>query len=203
MKNMKRKKISKLPFLTVPAIVAILTACPSADSIRGSKPGTVSPKPVIDTAAETLTTGGTIVPSITKDSLTFRANSNRVLTLSFNTNVEIVDDSKISVEVKAASGLPFANTPVSSSRVNTKTLLELTLVTPAIDYNIYRIRVGTGAIRTTASKLANTAELTSSETTYSTSPILDRANRPYILNSKLVATFNLSIALKDREKVKV
>ena len=283
---MKRKKISKLLFLAALTIMAILTACPAADSTGGSKLGPVfeklgidakdkkriivyfntkisgapdasritvkrgdttlkktdytptvedgrlvitlkvKPKPGVKYTVEiqagairdangntsnsntaskskTLAVDGTIVPSITQDSLIFKANSNAVLTLSFNTNVEIVDDSKIRVEVKPDGKETFVNAPTASNRMNTKTLLELTLATAATHKNVYRVKLGTGAIRATASNLANKTELTSSKITYSTSPILDSTNRPYILNNKLVATFNLSIALKEWKKVKV
>ena len=119
--------------------------------------------------------------------------------------MEIVDKSKIMVEVKLHGTAKFVNTPVSSTKVNTvnKTLLELTLSTAAIDYNIYRVKVGAGALRATASNLTNTTELNSSEFTYSTSPILNTARPPHILNNKIIATFNLPIVLKDWTKVKV
>ena len=61
--------------------------------------------------------------------------------------------------------------------------------------------MGAGALRSTASNPANIAELTSNEFTYSTSPTLNAA--PYILDNKLVATFNLGIELRDWAKVKV
>ena len=150
---------------------------------------------------KTLTVG--IIPAIKKGSLAFRANSNKVLTLAFNTNMKIVDNSKIKVEVKAEGDKIFSNTPVGSFRMNTGNFLELTLVTPAIHNNVYRVKVGLKALRSTASNLSNTTELSSSEFTYSTRPILNTANPPYILNNTLVATFNLPIALKDWTKVKV
>ena len=150
---------------------------------------------------KTLTVG--IIPAITKGSVAFRANSNKILTLAFNTDIEIVDNSKIKVEVKAEGDKTFSNTPVGSTRVNTGKLLELTLVTPAIHNNVYRVKVGLKALRSTASNLANTTELSSSEFTYSIRPILNTANPPYILNNTIVVTFNLPIALKDWTKVKV
>ena len=191
---MKSLNIGRIFFLAALVIVAILTACssPSADSIRGggSKSGPVSDG---------------IIPSITENSLTFKANSKTVLTLAFNTDIEIVDKTKIRVEVKAKGAVEFSKTPVSGSRVDTtrKKLLELTLSTNAVDGNIYKVKVGTGALKAKTSNLANKKELTSGEVTYSTSPILDRASPPYILNNKLVATFNLSIEVKDWKKVKV
>ena len=150
---------------------------------------------------KTLTVG--IIPAIS-GSLAFQANSNTVLTLAFNTNIEIVDKSKIKMEVKTGGTGKFTDTPATSV-VNAKTLLELTLSTPAKADNVYRVKVGAGALRTTVSKLTNIRELTSELATYSTSPTpsLDRHNLPYILNNKLVATFNFPIAIKDREKVKV
>ena len=153
---------------------------------------------------KTLTVVGIIVPSIEGGSLSFKANSKEVLTLSFNTDIEIVDENKINVEVKADGAEEFTAARATSA-VNTANgkLLELTLATPAADDDVYRVRVGVGALRATESKLANKKELTSSEFTYSTSPILDTANRPYILHNKLVATFNFSIYLKDWTKVKV
>ena len=285
---MKRKKISRLLCLATLVIVAILTACPAADSIsadsgKNSKKDSVSgPKfqsldidvvkkkiivsfntkisgkpdasritvkrgstplsaaeytPTIEngkliiklhavptsgaqytvelqggavkdangkanTSSKDKTLTVSLIQAITTGSLTFKANSGKVLTLSFNTNIEIVDKSKIKVEVRTGGTEKFTAVPVTSA-VNTTTgnLLELTLAIPAIDDNVYRVKVGAGALRATESKLLNAEDLSSSEITYSTSPILNTP--PYILDNKLVATFNLTIALKDWTKVKV
>ena len=151
---------------------------------------------------KTLTVG--IIPAITPDSLAFKPNSNTVLTLAFNTDIEIVAPAKIRVEVQTGGTGKFTETRASSMvDIKNKTLLNLTLGTAAAHNNIYRVTVGAGALRATESNLANTAELTSNKFTYSTSPILDSANRPYILDNKLVAPFNLPIALKNRAMVKV
>ena len=155
---------------------------------------------IANTASKDKTLTVSFIQAVTPGALTFKANSNTVLTLSFNTNIEIVDRAKIRMEVKPDGNEKFSNAPVSSIKVNTRTL-ELTLAKPAVDDNVYRVKVGVGALRATVSKLANAGELTSSETTYSTSPILNPA--PYILDNKLVAPFNLSIELRDWEKVKV
>ena len=180
---MKSSKIARLLSLTTLVSITILTACPTADSGGGSTAG--------------------IKPTITKDSLAFKAKSNTVLTLSFNTNVEIIDDSKIGVEVKAEGTKTFSKAPVATSKINTATrnLLELTLSTAATSNNVYKVRVGSGAIRATASKLTNIEELNSNEFTYSTSPILN--TDPYIPKNRIFATFNLPIVLKDWTKVKV
>ena len=151
---------------------------------------------------KTITVG--IIPDVESDSLAFKPNSNKVLTLSFNTDIEIVDKSKIRVEVQTGGTGKFTVTKASSVvDTKNKTFLNLTLSTAATHNNIYRIKVGAGALRATASNLANTAELTSSEFTYSTTPILNRAKPPYILNNKIVATFNLPITIKEWGKVKV
>ena len=151
---------------------------------------------------KTLTVG--IIPAITPDSLTFKANSNKILTLAFNTNIEIVAKAKIRVEVQTAGTRKFtAASATSMVDTKNKNRLELTLGTPATHGNVYKVTVGAGAIKATESNLANTGALSSSQTTWSTSPILDSANRPYILHNKLVATFNLSIAIKELGKVKV
>ena len=133
---------------------------------------------------KTLTVG--IIPAITPDSLTFKPNSDTVLTLAFNTNIEIVAPAKIRVEVQAGGTGKFTAAG-ATSMVDTKnkTLLELTLGTAATHNNIYRVRVGAGAIKAKESNLANTKELSSSQTTWSTRPILSAA--PYILHNKLVA----------------
>ena len=273
---MKSIKISRLLFLTAFAIVAVLTACPAADSVPGPtfknlginvaekkiivffstdiqgppdasritlKKGSTTLKLTTDyTLAieqgtlvmtlriapqtgdkytveiqggavknakgksntssnnKTLTVG--IIPAIKPDSLAFKTNSNTVLSLAFNTNIEIVDKSNIRVQVQTAGKGKFTDTP-ATSKVDTKnkTRLNLTLGTPATHNNVYRVKVGAGALKATESKLANIRQLTSNEFTYSTSPILNAA--PYILDNKLVATFNLSIALKNRAMVKV
>ena len=151
---------------------------------------------------KTFTVG--IMPAIKPGSLAFRAKSGKGLILSFNTNMEIVDKNKIKVEVRTAGKGEFKDTPATSKlNTATKNLLELTLATAAINNNVYRVRVEAGALKATASNLANTAELTSGEFTYSTSLILDTVNPPHILNNKLVATFNLPIAIKEWEKAKV
>ena len=145
------------------------------------------------------------IPALVGGSLSFRASAlGKILDLSLNNDMEIVDASKIKVEVQVDGKGKFTTVSVSS-KVNTvnKTSLELTLSTPAKADNVYRVRVGAGAIRTTVSKLTNIRELTSSEFTYSTSPTLDRDNRPYILDNKLVATFKLPIDLIGPGKVKV
>ena len=148
---------------------------------------------------KTLTVGS--IPTI-MDSLAFKANSNTVLTLAFNTNIEIVDKAKIKVEVQADGAEEFtAARATSMVDTTTATLLNLTLANAATHNNVYRVTVGAGALRSTASKLANAGALSSSQTTYSTRPILNPA--PYILGNKLVATFNLSIALKNQTMVKV
>ena len=78
---------------------------------------------------KTLTVG--IIPAITPDSLTFRANSKTVLTLAFNTDIEIVDKAKIRVEVQAGGTGKFTATPATSKvDTTTQTLLKLTLSTP-------------------------------------------------------------------------
>ena len=148
---------------------------------------------------KTLTVGS--IPTI-MDSLAFKANSDTVLTLAFNTNIEIVDKAKIKVEVQADGKGEFTAASATSVVDTTiATLLNITLANAATHNNVYRVTVGAGALRSTASKLANATELSSSQTTYSTRPILNPD--PYILGNKLVATFNLSIAINDWTKVKV
>ena len=148
---------------------------------------------------KTLTVG--IIPAIANP-LAFQANSDTVLTLAFNTDIEIFDSKKIKVEVKADDAEGFTAARASSMvDTTTTTQLNLTLGTAATHGNVYRVKVGAGAIKATASNLANTAELSSSQTTYSTSLILN--TDPYILNNKLVAPFNLSIEIRDQKKVKV
>ena len=171
-------RIGRLFFLAALVIAAVLTACPPADS----------------------NTKGDSVPRPTFKNLGINIADKKII-ISFNTDIEIVDNSKIRVEVKAEGKKTFSKAPVGSIKVNTGNLLELTLINPAIHNNVYRVKVGPKALRSTISNLANTTELTSSQTTYSTSPILNPA--PYILDNKLVAIFNLPIVLKDWTKVKV
>ena len=148
---------------------------------------------------KTLTVG--IIPAITEDPLAFKANSNTVLTLAFNTNIEIVDKAKIKVEVQADGAREFiAARATSVVDTTTANQLNLTLGNAATNGNVYRVTVGAGALRSKKSNLVNITELTS-RTTYSASPILRTA--PYILDNKLVAPFNLSIELNNWEKVKV
>ena len=148
---------------------------------------------------KTLTVGS--IPAIS-GSLAFQANSDTVLTLAFNTDIEIVDSKKIKVEVQADDAEGFtAARATSMVDTTTTTQLNLTLGTAATHGNVYRVTVGAGAIRATESNLVNAGALSSSQTTYSTRPILRTA--PYILDNKLVAPFNISIALKDEKKVKV
>ena len=148
---------------------------------------------------KTLTIG--IIPAIAEP-LAFQANSDTVLTLAFNTNIEIVDKAKIKVEVQADDAEEFTAAGATSVVDTTiTTLLNLTLGTAATHGNVYRVTVGAGAIRATESNLVNAGALSSSKTTYSTRPILRTA--PYILDNKLVAPFNLSIELRDPTKVKV
>ena len=148
---------------------------------------------------KTLTVGS--IPAIA-GSLAFQANSNTVLTLAFNTNIEIVDSKKIKVEVQAGGTGEFIAAKASSVvDTTTTTQLNLTLGTAATHGNVYRVKVGAGAIKATESNLVNAGALSSSQTTYSTRPIL--RTDPYILDNKLVAPFNLSIALKDETMVKV
>ena len=146
---------------------------------------------------KTLTVG--VIPDIAEP-LAFQANSNTVLTLAFNTNIEIVDKAKIKVEVQAGGKGDFTAAR-ASSMVNAKTRLELTLSTAATQGNVYKVTVGAGAIKATESNLVNAGALSSSQTTYSTRPIL--RTDPYILDNKLVAPFNLSIEIRDPTKVKV
>ena len=149
---------------------------------------------------KTLTVGS--IPAITEGSLAFQANSNTVLTLAFNTNIEIVDKAKIKVEVQAGGTGGFtAARATSMVDTTTTTQLNLTLGTAATHGNVYRVTVGAGALKATESNLVNAGALSSSQTTYSTRPIL-RAD-PYILDNKLVAPFNISIELRDPTKVKV
>ena len=146
---------------------------------------------------KTLTVG--IIPDIAEP-LAFKANSDTVLTLAFNTNIEIVDKAKIKVEVQA-DGTGDFTAARASSMVNAKTRLELTLSNAATHGNVYRVTVEAGAIKATESNLVNAGALSSSQTTYSTRPIL--RTDPYILDNKLVAPFNISIELRDPTKVKV
>ena len=149
---------------------------------------------------KTLTVGS--IPAITEGSLAFQANSNTVLTLAFNTNIEIVDKAKIKVEVQADDAEGFTAARASSMvDTTTTTQLNLTLGTAANHGNVYKVTVGAGALKATESNLVNAGALSSSQTTYSTRPILRTA--PYILDNKLVAPFNLSIELRDPTKVKV
>ena len=148
---------------------------------------------------KTLTVG--IIPAIS-GSLAFQANSDTVLTLAFNTNIEIVDKAKIKVEVQEGGMGEFtAARATSMVDATTTTQLNLTLANAATQGNVYRVTVEAGALSATESNLVNAEALSSSQTTYSTSPILNPA--PYILDNKLVAPFNLSIELRDWEKVKV
>ena len=149
---------------------------------------------------KTLTVGS--IPAITEGSLAFQANSDTVLTLAFNTDIEIVDKAKIKVEVQAGGTGGFTAARATSMVDTTiTTQLNLTLGTAATHGNVYRVTVGAGALKATESNLVNAGALSSSQTTYSTRPILRTA--PYILGHKLVAPFNLSIELRDWEKVKV
>ena len=130
--------------------------------------------------------------------------SDTEFSITFPANMEIVDTRKIKVEVKGADESEFkAATANSAVNKSTRNLLELTLSTSAAHNNVYRVKVGAEALRVTAKNMNNNTELTSGEATYFTSPILDNASHPYILNNKLVATFNLPIALRDWKKVKV
>ena len=149
---------------------------------------------------KTLTVG--IIPAITEGSLAFQANSDTVLTLAFNTDIKIVDKAKIKVEVQAGGTGGFTAARASSMvDTTTTTQLNLTLGTAATHGNVYRVKVEAGAIKATESNLVNAGALSSSQTTYSTRPIL--RTDPYILDNKLVAPFNLSIAIRDPTKVKV
>ena len=148
---------------------------------------------------KTLTVGS--IPDIA-GSLAFQANSDTVLTLAFNTNIEIVDKAKIKVEVQAGGAGEFIAARASSVvDTTTTTQLNLTLGTAATHGNVYRVKVGAGALKATESNLVNAGALSSSQTTYSTRPIL--RTDPYILDNKLVAPFNLSIEIRDPTKVKV
>ena len=148
---------------------------------------------------KTLSVG--IIPDIA-GSLAFQANSDTVLTLAFNTDIEIADKAKIKVEVQAGGTGGFtAARATSMVDTTTTTQLNLTLGTAAIHGNVYRVTVGAGALKATESNLVNAGALSSSQTTYSTRPIL--RTDPYILDNKLVAPFNLSIELRDEKKVKV
>ena len=148
---------------------------------------------------KTLTVG--IIPDIAEP-LAFQANSDTVLTLAFNTDIEIVDKAKIKVEVQAGGTGGFtAARATSVVDTTTTTQLNLTLGTAATHGNVYKVTVEAGALKATESNLVNIKELSSSQTTYSTSPIL--RTDPYILDNKLVAPFNISIALKNRAMVKV
>ena len=149
---------------------------------------------------KTLTVG--IIPAITEGSLAFQANSDTVLTLAFNTDIEIVDKAKIKVEIQAGGKGGFtAARATSMVDTTTTTQLNLTLGTAATHGNVYRVTVEAGALKATESNLVNAGALSSSETTYSTRPIL--RTDPYILDNKLVAPFNLSIAIREPTKVKV
>ena len=149
---------------------------------------------------KTLTVG--IIPAITEGSLAFQANSDTVLTLAFNTNIEIVDSKKIKVEVQEGGTGGFTAARASSVVDTTiTTQLNLTLGTAATHGNVYKVTVGAGALKATESNLVNAGALSSSQTTYSTRPIL--RTDPYILDNKLVAPFNLSIEIRDPTKVKV
>ena len=148
---------------------------------------------------KTLTIG--IIPAIAEP-LAFQANSDTVLTLAFNTNIEIVDKAKIKVEVQAGGTGEFIAARASSVvDTTTTTQLNLTLGTAATHGNVYKVTVGAGALKATESNLVNAGALSSSQTTYSTSPIL--RTDPYILDNKLVAPFNLSIEIREPTKVKV
>ena len=148
---------------------------------------------------KTLTVG--IIPAIA-GSLAFQANSDTVLTLAFNTDIEIVDKAKIKVEVQAGGTGGFtAARATSVVDTTTTTQLNLTLGTAATHGNVYKVTVEAGAIKATESNLVNAGALSSSQTTYSTRPIL--RTDPYILDNKLVAPFNLSIAIREPTKVKV
>ena len=148
---------------------------------------------------KTLTVGS--IPAIS-GSLAFQANSNTVLTLAFNTNIEIVDKAKIKVEVQADDAEEFTAAGATSVVDTTiTTLLNLTLGTAATHGNVYKVTVGAGALKATESNLVNAGALSSRQTTYSTRPILRTA--PYILDNKLVAPFNLSIEIREPTKVKV
>ena len=148
---------------------------------------------------KTLTVGS--IPAIS-GSLAFQANSDTVLTLAFNTDIEIVDKAKIKVEVQAGGAGEFIAARASSVvDTTTTTQLNLTLGTAATHGNVYKVTVGAGALKATESNLVNAEALSSSQTTYSTRPIL--RTDPYILDNKLVAPFNLGIELRDWTKVKV
>ena len=106
------------------------------------------------------------------------------------------------MEVQAGGTGEFTAARASSMvDTTTTTQLNITLGTAATHGNVYRVKVGAGAIKATESNLVNAGALSSSQTTYSTRPIL--RTDPYILDNKLVAPFNLSIAINDWRKVKV
>ena len=79
--------------------------------------------------------------------------------------------------------------------------LKITLKTAASDGNKYRIVVGFGGVK--SGDMFNNQILNSDEVLYSTLPIPNSGRPPYILNNRLIVTFNMNITLKDCNKIKL
>ena len=121
--------------------------------------------------------------------------SGQKIIVPFDAPINILDTKKIKYQLNGETITPAALTVMNNNLV-------ITLQEAPAANQVYRIQLDTGAI-TGRNTVPAVAIQPDNKDIYSTPPILDRASRPYILNNKLVATFNLNIAIKEWEKVKV
>ena len=133
----------------------------------------------------------------------FSQNSDTELTINFDKKVKIIDQAKIKLLGKTPDEQEFTEVPISQLSLSKypPEELKITLKTAASDGNKYRIVVGFGGVK--SGDMFNNQILNSEEVMYSTLPIPNSGRPPYILDNKLIVTFNMNITLKDCNKIKL
>ncbi len=133
----------------------------------------------------------------------------KVITVSFDRNVEILDKSKIQVLKKASGGstfsalntstLPEANKVLNRSN---KKQLELTLVGAVQTGETYRIKLEAGAVKDSDEGNAELAP-DNKDIVITGNPVLNNSIPPYIVGTVIRVTFDRVVSIEAKSKIKI
>ncbi len=133
----------------------------------------------------------------------------KVITVSFDRNVEILDTSKIQVLKKASGGsdfsalntsaLPEANKVLNRSN---KKQLELTLVGAVQTGETYRIKLEAGAVKDSDEGNAELAP-DNKDIVITGNPVLNNSIPPYIVGTVIRVTFDRVVSIEAKSKIKI
>ncbi len=130
-------------------------------------------------------------------------------TIPLDKVVSIEDKSKIKLKKQAVGGSAFIDLTDSElpaankGLVSSNNALKLTVAQTPTKGETYRIELEAGAVKAAGDILNDTIAPTNKDIVISGGPVLDSSNDPYIVGAVILVSFDSTITIMDKDKIKV